>query len=95
MGGETEYALGATSANREAVEQPQLLRQFMDDARQALPYTAVSENGRFFGNGGLLDLDCGLHIEWATPKRPRRTTWSDLKSVTIAAAAFDRSLRCG
>ena len=68
LGGETEYAIGATRANGEAIEQGHLLRLFMDSVRLSLSYTSVSEGGRFLRNGGLLYLDCGLHMEWATPE---------------------------
>lgn len=68
LGGETEYALGATTPEGAAVPQPTLLRMFMDFARRTLPYTSVSTNGRFCRNGGLLYLDCGLHMEWASPE---------------------------
>ena len=67
MGGETEYAIGATDARGESIPQAILLRRFMEFARHALPYTSVSD-GRFFSNGGLLYLDSGLHIEWASPE---------------------------
>lgn len=68
MGGETEYAIGATSDGHSPVLQPTLLSAFMDFARASLPYTSVSSNGRFLANGGLIYLDSGLHIEWASPE---------------------------
>lgn len=68
MGGETEYGLSATRSDGRAIDQSWVLRQFIDFARAALPYTSTSANGRFLSNGGLLYLDHGLHIEWATPE---------------------------
>jgi proteasome accessory factor A len=68
MGGETEYALSALDVRGRPVEQSQLLRRFIQYAKDSLPYTSVSEGGRFFSNGGLLYLDSGLHVEWATPE---------------------------
>lgn len=68
LGGETEYAIGATPAHGEAIPQSELLARFMNFVRAALPYTSVSDYGRFLANGGLLYLDAGLHIEWATPE---------------------------
>lgn len=68
LGGETEYAIGATRTSGEAIVQGDLLRLFMDSVCRSLPYTSVSEGGRFLRNGGWLYLDCGLHMEWATPE---------------------------
>jgi proteasome accessory factor A len=68
MGGETEYALSATYARGKVVDQPSLLRRFIEYSKQSLPYTSVSGWGRFLENGGFLYLDSGLHIEWATPE---------------------------
>ena len=67
MGGETEYAIAATRGS-EQVDQRALLRALMDFARCTMPYTFESPRGRFLRNGGLLYLDCGLHIEWASPE---------------------------
>jgi proteasome accessory factor A len=68
LGGETEYAIGATRPGGETIGQGELLRTFMDCVSQSLPYTTVSVGGRFLRNGGMLYLDCGLHMEWATPE---------------------------
>lgn len=68
LGGETEYAIGATRPGGETIEQGELLRSFMDCVSESLPYTTVSVGGRFLRNGGMLYLDCGLHMEWATPE---------------------------
>lgn len=68
MGGETEYAISARRPDGEAVPQRELLQGVFDSVKRSMEYTSVSEGGRFLSNGGLLYLDCGLHIEWATPE---------------------------
>lgn len=68
LGGETEYALGAALSKGGAMPQSMLLPRFLNFAHGALPYTSVSDHGRFLTNGGLLYLDAGLHMEWATPE---------------------------
>lgn len=66
MGGETEYAIGGT---RDAADiQQTLLRSFVNMTCEALPHSSDAGAGRFLRNGGLLYLDCGLHMEWATPE---------------------------
>ena len=68
MGGETEYAISARDVGGRVVEQSVLLHRFFDHATQTLGLTSTSTRGRFLGNGGLLYLDAGLHMEWATPE---------------------------
>jgi pup-ligase protein len=68
MGGETEYAMSARHQNGRAFNQELLLQRFLEHARMSLGYTSNSMSGRFLSNGGLLYLDAGLHIEWATPE---------------------------
>jgi proteasome accessory factor A len=68
MGGETEFGLSALRVGGHAVEQRVFLPQFMAHARASLPFTTISKNGRFVGNGGMLYLDNGLYIEWSTPE---------------------------
>ena len=68
MGGETEYAMSARHHNGRAFNQELLLHRFLEHARTSLGYTSNSMSGRFLSNGGLLYLDAGLHIEWATPE---------------------------
>jgi len=66
MGGETEYAIGA--ARNGADIQPELLRSLVNITCYDFPRSSDSGSGRFQRNGGLLYLDCGLHMEWATPE---------------------------
>jgi hypothetical protein len=69
MGGETEYAISALRSDGEPADQSLLLRQFMAHAlATTLPLTTVASQARFVGNGGLLYLDSGLHLEWSTPE---------------------------
>jgi hypothetical protein len=68
MGGETEYALSARRAEGHVCDQGSLLARFFTHAHGLLGYTSTSIRGRFLRNGGLLYLDAGLHMEWATPE---------------------------
>jgi proteasome accessory factor A len=68
MGGETEYAISARDASGDIVDQGVLLDNLLEHATRYLGYTSQSRRGRFLGNGGLLYLDAGLHMEWATPE---------------------------
>lgn len=68
MGGETEYAISAKDARGGIVEQGFLLDSLLEHATRSLGYTSQSRRGRFLSNGGLLYLDAGLHMEWATPE---------------------------
>jgi proteasome accessory factor A len=68
MGGETEYAISARDARGQIVHQSVLLDSILNHARRHLGYTSQSSRGRFLSNGGLLYLDAGLHLEWATPE---------------------------
>ncbi|MGE3840272.1 MAG: proteasome accessory factor PafA2 family protein [Vicinamibacterales bacterium] len=69
MGGETEFAIALPRPGEEQPpEQRPLLEAIMAFARQTLPLTSLAPNGRFLTNGGLLYLDCGLHLEWSTPE---------------------------
>jgi proteasome accessory factor A len=68
MGGETEYAISARDAQGKVVDQLTLLARFLDHAKRTLGHTSTADRGRFLPNGGLLYLDSGLHMEWATPE---------------------------
>jgi len=68
MGGETEYAISARNKSGRPIEQGPLLQRMLDHAMQTLGYSSQSSRGRFLSNGGLLYLDAGLHLEWATPE---------------------------
>jgi hypothetical protein len=68
MGGETEYAISARDGQGRIFPQEALLRRFIEHAMATLGYASTSTRGRFLRNGGLLYLDAGLHIEWATPE---------------------------
>jgi hypothetical protein len=68
MGGETEYAISARDREGHGIQQEPLLARFFGHAKETLGYTSLSSRGRFLRNGGLLYLDAGLHIEWATPE---------------------------
>ena len=68
MGGETEYAISARDAVGVVIPQETVLVDFLEHAKDVLGYSSVSSAGRFVGNGGLLYLDSGLHIECATPE---------------------------
>lgn len=69
MGGETEYAVSARDKlTGEVVDQSVLLDSLLEHSKRRLGYTSKSKRGRFLSNGGLLYLDAGLHIEWATPE---------------------------
>lgn len=68
MGGETEYAISARDREGRILYQPRLLSRLSEHAQATLGYTSTSTRGRFLGNGGLLYLDAGLHMEWATPE---------------------------
>jgi hypothetical protein len=69
MGGETEYAVSARDKLTGAVvDQSVLLDGLLEHSKRSLGYTSKSKRGRFLSNGGLLYLDAGLHIEWATPE---------------------------
>jgi hypothetical protein len=68
MGGETEYAVSALDKRGRVVDQGLLLDSLLEHAKRHLGYTSQSSRGRFLSNGGLLYLDAGLHIEWATPE---------------------------
>jgi hypothetical protein len=68
MGGETEYALSARRADGTTYEQAAFLSRFFAHTHALLGYTSTSTRGRFLRNGGLLYLDAGLHMEWATPE---------------------------
>jgi proteasome accessory factor A len=68
MGGETEYAISARDAQGTIVDQMTLLARFLDHAKRTLGQTSTADRGRFLPNGGLLYLDSGLHMEWATPE---------------------------
>ncbi len=68
MGGETEYAVSARDEDGAVVPQDKLLRDLTEHAFKTLGYSSASGRGRFLSNGGLLYLDAGLHLEWATPE---------------------------
>ncbi len=68
MGGETEYALSARRAPDGAYDPGSFLSRFFTYTQARLGYTSTSVRGRFLRNGGLLYLDAGLHMEWATPE---------------------------
>ncbi|HEY7448384.1 MAG TPA: proteasome accessory factor PafA2 family protein [Vicinamibacterales bacterium] len=68
MGGETEYAISARDTQGTIVDQLTLLARFLDHAKRTLGQTSTADRGRFLPNGGLLYLDSGLHMEWATPE---------------------------
>lgn len=68
MGGETEYAISARDIRGEIVDQGCLLDNLLDYSTRSLGYSSQSKRGRFLSNGGLLYLDAGLHLEWATPE---------------------------
>lgn len=68
MGGETEYAISARNREGRGIQQGPLLARFFDHAKATLGYASASTRGRFLRNGGLLYLDAGLHMEWATPE---------------------------
>lgn len=68
MGGETEYAISARSPRGQVVNQAVLLDKLLDHIKRQLGYTSQSFRGRFLSNAGLLYLDAGLHLEWATPE---------------------------
>lgn len=68
MGGETEYAISARDARDRVVAQEILLDSLLEHLKRHSGYTSQSSRGRFLSNGGLLYLDAGLHIEWATPE---------------------------
>ena len=68
MGGETEYALSARRTLGNACDQAAFLTRFFVHTHAHLGYTSTSARGRFLRNGGLLYLDAGLHMEWATPE---------------------------
>jgi proteasome accessory factor A len=87
MGGETEYAISARGAHGRTVPQHELLGRFFGHATSTLGYASTSTRGRFLRNGGLLYLDAGLHMEWATPE-----TTSPFEVVRYLAAG-DQILR--
>jgi Pup-ligase protein len=68
MGGETEYAISARDGQGKVIDQVTLLTRFLDHAKRTLGQTSTADRGRFLPNGGLLYLDSGLHMEWATPE---------------------------
>ena len=68
MGGETEYAISARDRRGRVVDQALLLDRLLDHVKRQSGYTSQSWRGRFLSNGGLLYLDAGLHMEWATPE---------------------------
>jgi hypothetical protein len=68
MGGETEYSLSARRTQGGAYDPGTFLSRFFAHTHAQLGYTSTSTRGRFLRNGGLLYLDAGLHMEWATPE---------------------------
>ncbi|NOT26374.1 MAG: hypothetical protein HOP16_09775 [Acidobacteria bacterium] len=68
MGGETEYAISARDHAGQPIPQGPLLARFFAHTTAALKYSSMSSRGRFLRNGGLIYLDAGLHMEWATPE---------------------------
>jgi hypothetical protein len=68
MGAETEYAISARDTHGRVVPQSKLLADFLEHAKRSLAHSSSARGGRFLGNGGLLYLDAGLHMEWATPE---------------------------
>jgi len=71
MGLETEYGLSIKGASpRESLDRSKALRAIFRLARERAHLPALNHRGYFFENGSLLYLDCGNHVEFATPECP-------------------------
>jgi hypothetical protein len=77
-GGETEYAIGATRKDGDAMPQSTLLGLFTDFVRDALPYTSISEHARFLTNGGPLNARQPLLIAPSGHSVPSNNRLTDL-----------------
>jgi proteasome accessory factor A len=68
FGVETEYAINGTRG-QEAVDRGLIIRNLLDLAHSTLPHVRDGSScGLFLENGARLYLDCGLHVEFATPE---------------------------
>ncbi len=68
LGVETEYAISAMQG-REPAERVPVIRRLMELAHATLPNVQDgSSSGLFMENGARLYLDCGMHVEYATPE---------------------------
>ncbi len=69
MGLETEYALTALDRKGRGITSEKMVERLFRRARSRLPHmVAMNHRGLFLPNGSLLYLDCGLHVEFATPE---------------------------
>jgi len=68
LGVETEYAV-AGIREQEAVDREIIVRRLLQLARSTLPHLRdSSSSGVFLENAARLYIDCGLHVEFATPE---------------------------
>jgi proteasome accessory factor A len=68
FGVETEYAINGMRG-QEAADRALIVRNLLDLAHGTLPHLRdSSSSGLFLENGARLYLDCGLHVEHATPE---------------------------
>ena len=87
LGLETEYAFTALDRQGRGMDREQVIERLFQLASRELSHLmARSHRGMFFPNGSLLYLDCGLHVEVATPE------CLDPYDVVLYQAAGDRML---
>jgi Pup-ligase protein len=69
LGLETEYALTVIDRKGRGINREKIVQRLFKRARNKLPHlVAMNHQGMFLPNGSLLYLDCGLHVEYATPE---------------------------
>ncbi len=69
LGLETEYALTVIDRKGRGVTNEKMVQRLFKRARTRFPHiVAMNHKGVFLPNGSLLYLDCGLHVEFATPE---------------------------
>jgi hypothetical protein len=69
LGLETEYALTVLDRKGRGLTREKMIQRLFKLARKKLSHiVAMHHRGVFLPNGSLLYLDCGLHVEFATPE---------------------------
>ena len=69
LGLETEYALTGIDRKGRGLDKEQVIECLLQLARQKFSHLlARNHRGVFLPNGSLLYLDCGFHVEFATPE---------------------------
>lgn len=69
LGLETEYALTVMDRKGRGLAREKMIERLFKLARKKLSHLiAMNHRGVFLTNGSLLYLDCGLHVEFATPE---------------------------